>query len=466
MKAFFNPDLLPIALASAGAEIPDQFPFKIAALLGLVLLNAFFVAAEFSIVKVRTAQLEDLADSGDLRARAAAAMLERLDAYLSTAQLGITACTLGLGWLGSPFLAAFLAPVLSLLGIPAGFPAELASFLIAFGILAYLHIVLGELVPKSLAIRHALAVTLFIARPLHALHALLRPVAWFLAGSAEFILRRLCKTEPASEMDLAPTDEELRVMLEETQEESEEESMGREILRNALDLKNRVACDIMTPRGEVVYLDLEESFEEQIAAAIASRHTRFPLCRGHVDEAVGLVHIKDLLALFRDGSRDLQSVVRELHHVSEMMPLEKLLRFFLSKRAHLAVVVDEYGGALGIVTLDNVIEEIVGSIHDEFDAGEDSDVRSIGADEWDVDGGMALHEVAELLDTELDSPEVSTIGGYITSELGHIPQQGETLEIGPFLATVTAGNARRVLRVHLQRLQTAPPETAEKESAK
>lgn len=439
--------------SSAHEDFPVSLALKLAALFGLILLNAFFVAAEFSFVKVRSGQLDDLVENGDSRAKAATALLDRLDACLSTAQLGITVSTLGLGWLGSPFLAAFLAPVFAWVGIPAGLPCDTIAFLLAFGSLTYLHIVLGELVPKSLAIRHALIVALFVARPLYAIHAALRPVVWMLAGSAEWILRRLCKTEPASEMDLTPTDEELRVMLEESEETEEEESVGREILRNALDLKNRVACDIMTPRGEVVYLDLEEPFEEQINAAIASRHTRFPLCRGHVDEAVGLVHIKDLLALFRDGSQDLQSVMRELHHVSEMMPLEKLLRFFLSKRAHLAVVVDEYGGALGIVTLDNVIEEIVGSIHDEFDAGDDSEVRSLGAEEWEVDGGMALHEVGELLDTELDSAEVSTIGGYLTSELGHIPQQGETLEIGPFLATVTASNPRRVLRVHLRKVK-------------
>jgi len=441
------------AVSTVPADVPGSFALRLAALLGLIFLNAFFVAAEFSFVKVRSGQLEDLSENGDTRAKAAAALLDRLDACLSTAQLGITVSTLGLGWLGSPFLAAFLVPCFAWLGIPTGLPCDAVAFFLAFGVLTYLHIVLGELVPKSLAIRHALTVALFVSRPLYAIHSMLRPFVWFLAGSAEWILRRLCKTEPASEMDLTPTDEELRVMLEDDDETEEEDSVGREILRNALDLKNRVACDIMTPRGEVVYLDLQERFEDQINSAIASRHTRFPLCRGHIDEAVGLVHIKDMLALFRDGSRDLQSVMRELHHVSEMMPLEKLLRFFLSKRAHLAVVVDEYGGALGIVTLDNVIEEIVGSIHDEFDAGDESEVRSLGADEWEVDGGMALHEVGELLDTELDSAEVSTIGGYLTSELGHIPQQGETLELGPFLATVTASNSRRVLRVHLRRVK-------------
>jgi CBS domain containing-hemolysin-like protein len=450
MSAFF---LVPVLALAASPEVaePRFVLLKLATLGLLVLFNAFFVAGEFALVRIRTSQLDTLVEKGDTRAAKARGMVDQLESYLSTTQLGITLSTLGLGWLGSPFLAQILAPLFVAVGVPDGWPVQTLAFLLAFGALVLLHIILGELVPKSLAIRHAVTIVLWIGRPLRWFYRTLRPVVWFLRTSSDWILRAILKTEPASAQESLPSDEELRVMLEEGEPDAEPDSLGREILINALDLKNRVACDIMTPRGEVVYLDLEEDFDEQINLALASRHTRFPLCRGHIDEAIGLVHIKDLLALVREGKKDLGSVRRDLHHVSEMMPLEKLLRFFLSKRAHLAIVVDEYGGALGIVTLDNVIEELVGSIHDEFDAGEETEIRKINEDEFDVDGTLPLHEVSELIDAELQNEDVSTIGGYITSSLGHIPQKGEKVTIGSFIATVVESDPRRVVRVHFLR---------------
>lgn len=427
---------------------------KLGAILLLVLLNGFFVASEFSIVKVRSSQLEPLADRGDARALFSKKIVSHLDAYLSATQLGITLTSLGLGWLGEPFLAAMIEPFFALAGLNQPWIVHPAAFLIAFGIITYLHIVLGELAPKSLAIRKSLGVTLWVSRPLHVFYRALRPFIWFFNGNANWFLKHVLKLEPVGEHELAHSEEELRVILSESEEANEVTSLGKEILMNALDLKHRVACDIMTPRGEVVYLDLEEDFDEQVAHAITSRHTRFPLCKGHIDDALGLVHIKDLLALVHNGQKDLLPIKRELLHVSEMMPLEKLLRYFLSKQAHLAVAVDEYGGAVGIVTLDNVLEELVGSINDEFDAAEE-EVTHINDREMEVDGAMALYELAEILGTELDDSEVSTLGGFITSSMGHIPAPGEQLIIGRHQATVTESDGRRVLRVHLRQLPAA-----------
>lgn len=432
---------------------------KLLAILLLVLLNGFFVASEFSIVKVRSSQLEPLAEKGDARAISSKKIVSHLDAYLSATQLGITLTSLGLGWLGEPFLAAMLEPFFALCGITQPWIVHPTAFVLAFGFITYLHIVLGELAPKSLAIRKSLGVTLAVSRPLHFFYKALRPFIWFFNGNANWFLKNILKVEPVGEHELAHSEEELRVILSESEEANEVTPLGKEILMNALDLKHRVACDIMTPRGEVVYLDLEEDFDQQVAHAIESRHTRFPLCRGHIDESIGLVHIKDLLALVHRGEKDLLSIKRELLHVSEMMPLEKLLRFFLSKQAHLAVAVDEYGGAVGIVTLDNVLEELVGSINDEFDAAEE-EVRRINDRELEVEGAMALYELAEILETELDDSEVSTLGGYITSAMGHIPAPGEQLTIGNYVATVTQSDGRRVLRVHLKQLPRPAEATA------
>jgi CBS domain containing-hemolysin-like protein len=226
--------------------------------------------------------------------------------------------------------------------------------------------------------------------------------------------------------------------------------LGREILINALDLRKRVVRDIMTPRGEVVFLDLEESFDDNLGTALESRHTRFPLCRGRFDDSIGLVHIKDLLALVQADRTDLASIKRDLLHVPELMPLERLLKLFLGKGAHLAVVVDEYGGAVGVVTLDNVLAELVGEIQDEFDTDEE-EYRKVGEDEFVLEGGVALHDLEDLIGVKVESTEVSTIGGYLTHELGHLPKKGETVRIDGYEFTVSQTDGRRVVSVHAKR---------------
>ncbi|MFV0337361.1 MAG: hemolysin family protein [Chthoniobacterales bacterium] len=431
---------------------------KLLAILFLVLLNGFFVASEFAIVKVRSSQLDALIDKGDKKAPFARKVVEHLDAYLSATQLGITLSSLGLGMAGEPFLAKMLIPFFYKFGITSEILIHSVAVAIAFSIITYLHIILGELVPKSLAIQKSVPVTLWVTRPLHWFYILLRPAIWLLNGNANTFLRHVLKVEPAGEHELAHTEEELRVILAESSSANEVTPLGKEILMNALDLKRRLVRDIMTPRGEVVYLDLEEPFEDQLDQAIKSQHTRFPLCRGHLDEDVGLLHIKDLLAQVRRGENDLLDIRRELLHVSENMPLEKLLRFFLGKKAHLAVAVDEYGGAVGIVTLDNVLEELVGTIQDEFDVNED-EVRKINDEEFDIDGSLALYELSDMIHEDIESSDVSTIGGYITSELGHIPSKGEHTIIGSYRATVLDSDGRRVLRVHLKKRKLPVIET-------
>ncbi len=452
---------LPILFAAGGDAIashwdsPTIIALKLVAIVALVLLNGFFVASEFAIVKVRSSQLETLVDQGDHTAASARKVVAHLDEYLSATQLGITLASLGLGWIGEPFLAAMIQPAFAYIGVTSPVVIHAIAFAIAFSIITYLHIVLGELAPKSLAIRKSLEITLLISAPLKLFYAIFRPAIWFLNGNANYLLRRVFKVEPVGESELSHSEEELRLILAESQKADEVTSLGKEIVINALDLKRRIVRDIMTPRGDVIYLDVEEPFEKQLSTAIESQHTRFPLCREHLDDAFGLVHIKDLLTLVHAGKKDVQSIRRDLLHVSEMMPLEKLLRLFLTKHAHLAVAVDEYGGAVGIVTLDNVIEEIVGSISDEFDTAEE-EYQHITETEFEVEGTHALYELEEKLDHKFAEADVTTIGGYITSELGHLPTKGESVRLGDWIATVTDSDARRVLRVHLKK----DPETA------
>ncbi|HWL52680.1 MAG TPA: hemolysin family protein [Chthoniobacteraceae bacterium] len=430
----------------------DTFLFQIAIVLFLVLLNGFFVASEFAIVKARGSQIDALLNQGVKGARLAREVTTHLDAYLSATQLGITLSSLGLGWVGEPFLANMLHPLFFALGITSPALISTISFTIAFMIITFLHIVLGELTPKSLAIRRPVVTTLWVARPLRLFFILFKPAIAFLNGMANWVLKVGFNIDPVAETELVHSEEELRLILGESQKAKAVSSLGSAISIRALALRHRLAREIMTPRQDVTYLNLEDTFEESLEVAKKSRHTRFPLCAGHLDHSIGLIHIKDVVAIKDEESPDLNSVARELITVPEMMSLEKLLDLFLVKHAHLALVVDEYGGAVGIVTLDNVIEELVGEIQDEFDT-EQPDFERLSDEEFTVRGDFALHDLPELADLNLQSPDVSTIGGYVTHRLGHLPKAGESLEIDHYRVTVTQADGRRVKQLHFRRME-------------
>lgn len=427
---------------------------KLAAIGALVLLNGFFVACEFAIVKVRSSQLDALVDEGNLRANFVKHVRSHLDAYLSATQLGVTLASLALGWIGEQFLEKLIEPFFSVAGFHSHAIITSVSVTLAFIGITFLHIVFGELAPKYISIANPLPTALRLVQPLRAFYLLFRPAIWLLHKSSNFILHTLLRLQPASGIELAHSEEELRLILDQSEKSEEVSALGRDLLMNVLDLRRRVVRDIMTPRGEVVYLDLEEDFESNVTKALESRHTRFPLCRGHLDNTVGLVHIKELVPLMRDPHPDLMSIRRELTPVPEMMSLEQLLNLFLSKHAHLAVVVDEFGGTVGMVTMENVLEELVGDIQDEFDT-EKEEFRKISEDEFSVDGALGLYELRDMAGLELDSADVSTIGGYVTHLLGHLPKQGEQVKIEDYVVTVSQSDSRRVKQLNFRRLNEA-----------
>jgi CBS domain containing-hemolysin-like protein len=344
-----------------------------------------------------------------------------------------------------------LQPFFALAGIMSPAIITSISFALAFSIITFLHIVLGEQAPKILAIRKAVPATLWVSAPLRLFYALFKPAIWFLNTSSNWVLRYILRVQPAAPHELAHSEEELRFIFEESEKSKEVSPLGRSLLMNVLDLRQRVVRDTMTPRGEIVYLDVEDDFETNLRKAVDSRHTRFPLCRENLDNTIGLIHIKELLPMMRDPAPDLTRIKRELIPVPEMMPLEKLMTLFLTRHAHLAMVVDEFGGTVGMVTLENVLEELVGDIQDEFDF-EKEEFRKISADEFTVDGALGLYELNEHAALELESPDVSTIGGYVTHLLGHLPKQGEQVRIDNYLVTVSQTDARRVKQLHFKKL--------------
>lgn len=451
---------------SPGRAIPSELPSpssmlaNMAVIFLLVFLNGFFVASEFALVKIRGSQLDAL-DELDKRVKFARHVTSHLDAYLSATQLGITLSSLGLGWIGEPYLARIIQPVLMRIGVVSPPAVHAIAFGLGFSVITYLHIVLGELTPKSLAIRKALPTALWVCTPLHLFYLVFRPAIWFLQGSASLILKHCLKIDPVAETELAHTEEELRVILTESGGTFGEDELRKELLINALDFRRRVVRDIMTPRGDVIYLDVQDSFETNLEVAFESHHTRFPLVRGHLDNTIGLIHIKDLMREMRSEKPDLLAAKRDLMPVPEFMPLEKLLNHFLARKAHFALVVDEYGGAVGIVTLDNVLGELVGEIQDEFDQEPIKEFVRLNNDEFIVQGQLNLYELQELADLYLENADVSTIGGYVIQLLGHLPKQGEQVRIEDYLVTITHTDGRRVLQLHFKKHPFPAPQPAE-----
>jgi magnesium and cobalt exporter, CNNM family len=457
MSIFFFASVASVPIAEAVTEhwdSPGVLFAKLASIVALVLLNGFFVACEFSIIKVRLSQLDALSEEGDTRAQFATHVRSHLDAYLSATQLGVTLASLALGWIGEQFLEEIIEPFFGVVGIHSHNFVTLVSVVIAFLAITFLHIVFGELAPKYIAIANPLPVALRLVRPLGGFYVVFKPAIWMLHKSSNLLLRRLLRIQPVPADELAHSEEELRLILDQSEQSDEVSTLGRDILVNALDMRRRVVRDIMTPRGDVVFLDVEQTFDENVQKALESRHTRFPLCRGHLDNTIGLIHIKELVPMMRDPQPDLMRIRRDVQSVPEMMQLEKLLNLFLTKHAHLAVVVDEYGGTVGMVTLENILEELVGDIQDEFDT-EKEEFREINENEFTLEGSVGLYELQDMADLELESADVSTIGGYVTHLLGHLPKLGEQVRIENYSVTVTKTDGRRVEELHFRKLSDA-----------
>src|SRR6202023_1504504 len=283
----------------------------------LVGLNAFFVACEFAIVKVRSSQLDALVEEGNLRASFVKHVRAHLDAYLSATQLGVTVASLALGWVGEQCLASILQPAFVLVHFYSRAFVTSVSIALAFAGITFLHIVFGELAPKYIAIANPLPVALRLVRPLGAFYFLFKPAIWLLHKSANFLLQGLLRIKPIPGKELAHSEEELRLILEQSEKSKDVSPLGRKLVLNVLDLREQVIRDIMTPRGQVVYLDLEDDFETNAKKAIESKHTRFPLCRENLDNTVGLIHIKDLVPIMNDPNPDLMKIKRELIPVPE-----------------------------------------------------------------------------------------------------------------------------------------------------
>jgi CBS domain containing-hemolysin-like protein len=425
----------------------------------LVLVNGLFVAAEFSLIKVRPTQIEPAAQEGHRRAKMARHMIHHLDAYLSATQLGVTLASLGLGWVGEPAFAGLVRPVIAFLASGPGHEGIVhsVSLTLSFLLITMLHIVLGELAPKWIAIERAETLALWLAPPVYFFHRLTFPAIWVLNRAATGLLR-IFSLKPPTEGDRTHDEQELRLLLA-TSPGLHLTTQRRELLDNVFEISHRVARQIMVPRADVVYLSTARPLAENLRLARKSGHTRFPLCQGDLDHVIGLIHIKDIFRRERPVS-SLEELARDITFVPETLGVDRLLKRMRVERFHVAAVIDEYGGVSGIVTLENVIEEIVGNIQDEFDSTERPEIQDRGNGVYQVSGAMLVEDLEAALHIELSDRDEDTIAGVVLSELGRRAVVGDTVELGPVTIEVLEVHLNRIntLRIAVHAAETVPPE--------
>ena len=427
-------------------EDPFLLSLKILVVFLLVFGNAFFVAAEFSIVKMRSSRLDVLIAEGNRRASYAKKLADRLDVALSVTQLGITIVSLGLGWLGEPVVASLLHPAFSWFGVPES-AVETVSFAIAFFLITSLHIVGGELIPKNVAIRKVESVALTVALPLLVFQRIMYPFVWLLNHVANWAEERMGFSVVTKEEDVAHTEEEIRVLMEESHRQGFIDKTELEFVDNVFDFADLSVREIMIPRTDMVCLDLEDSVEESIETAMEERLTRYPICDGGKDNVIGFLHIKDFLqTLYKKETPDLRKLARHALVVPEAMAVSRLLQTMQQERSQLAIVVDEYGGTAGMVTIEDVIEEIVGDIQDEFDTDRPL-VEKKGACLYSVDAKMLLEELEDILEVAIDEEEIDSVGGWLSAHVDNPPRIGQKAAFGDAQFFVEETEGVRITRV-------------------
>lgn len=386
----------------------------------LIAITAFFVASEFAIVKLRSSRIDQLIAEGNKSALAAKRVTSNLDEYLSACQLGITITALGLGWLGEPTMESILHPLLVSFNVNESIISVL-TFVIAFLVVTYLHVVIGELAPKTVAIQKAEFITLLFARPLIFFYRVMFPFIWILNGSANLLVR-MFGLKPASEHEIAHTEEELRIILSESYKSGEINQSEFKYVNRIFEFDDRIAKEIMVPRTEIVTTSVEKSFQENLDIMRNEKFTRYPVVNGDKDHILGMVNIKeiftDLYYLTPEGRKNtfIQKYIRPVIQVIESIPIHDLLIKMQKERVHMAILMDEYGGTAGLVTVEDIIEEIVGDIRDEFDQDEVPNIQKRGEKHFVVDGKVLIYEINNMLGLSIDDEDIDTLGGWILTQ--------------------------------------------------
>jgi CBS domain containing-hemolysin-like protein len=383
----------------------------------LLAFTGFFVSYEFAIVKVRSTRIDQLVSEGNKSAVVAKSIISNLDEYLSACQLGITITALGLGWLGEPTVDQIIHPLLNSLHLPESV-ASVTSFILAFACVTFIHVVVGELAPKTFAIQKAERLTLIFARPMMLFYKIMYPCIKALNGSARFVVG-LFGLKPATEHENAHSEEELQLIISESYKSGEINQSEYKYVNNIFEFDDRIAKEIMVPRTEIVVFDQSQTLKECLEIVSIENYTRYPVIDGEKDHIVGMINMKEVLTEYIKGMNVETSIgryVRPVIQVIESIPIQDLLVKMQKERVHMAILIDEYGGTAGLVTVEDILEEIVGDIRDEFDGDEVPEINHINENKTVVDGKVLIEEVNDLFGLDIDHSDMDTIGGWMMSE--------------------------------------------------
>jgi CBS domain containing-hemolysin-like protein len=434
--------------------------FKLFIIAILIALTAFFVSAEFAIVKVRSSRIDQLIAEGNVKATLVKKILSKLDGYLSAIQLGITVISLILGWLGEPTIKQLLHPFFHMLHASTSLE-DVLSFIISFTIITFVSVVLGELAPKTIAIQKAETITLSIAAPLVWFSRIMFPFIWLLNRSSHLVTKAF-GFEPASDHEIALSEEELRIILSESLKSGEINQSEYKYVNNIFEFDNRIAKEIMVPRTEIVSFDKSSTIEEIMEVVRTERYTRYPVTNGDKDSIIGIINIKELLTdcIYNECHEDdpLDKYINPILRFIETVPIQELLAKMQKDRTHMAILLDEYGGTAGLVTAEDILEEIVGEIRDEFDADEVPLIRKLGENHYMFDAKILIEDVNDLLAIDLSEEEVDTIGGWLLTQKYDL-KQGDIIESSSFQFTVSEMEESHVLYVEVK--ETAQPTSSE-----
>lgn len=419
--------------------------FQLLLVFFLIAMNGFFVAAEFACVKIRPSRLETLIQEGSRQAKYAKKLTDHLDASLSVTQLGITLASLGLGWVGEPAVATLILPITHAIGLDDVIGHTIALAL-AFSIITGLHIVLGELTPKTMAIQNVEKIMLSVALPMLVFHRVMYPFVWLLNHVANWVAHRM-GFHTASEGDDAHTEEEIRLLMEESHRQGLIDDTEVDFVDNVFDFTDLNVREIMTPRTDMVCLYLEDTMDENLHIILKEQLTRYPICHEDKDHIVGFLHVKDLMRVMAEGRKpNLRRLARKALIVPESMDVSVLLKTMQKQRSQMAIVVDEYGGTAGMVTIEDIVEEIVGDIQDEFDEERPTAERR-GKRIFSVDAKMLLEELEDILEIDIEDEDVDTVGGWLYDQIGQAPRVGQMAASGGNLFYVEEVDGVRITRV-------------------
>jgi CBS domain containing-hemolysin-like protein len=428
----------------------------------LIAFTAFFVATEFAIVKVRTSRIDQLISENKKGALAAKQVVTHLDEYLSACQLGITVTALGLGWLGEPTVEKLLHPLFAYLELNESV-THILSFGFAFALVTFIHVVIGELAPKTVAIQKAEEITLLFAKPIIWFYKITYPFIWVLNGSAR-VLVGVFGLKTASEQELALSEEELRILLSESYKSGEINKNELKYVNNIFEFDERIAKEIMVPRTEMIILDINDSVETVREVIKREKYTRYPVVDGNKDNILGMINIKEILTanitkeeFLKDTA--LKQILKPVIRVIESIAIHDLLVKMQKERSHMAILLDEYGGTSGLVTVEDILEEIVGDIRDEFDTDEIADIRKQNPDHYLFNAKVLVGEVNDTLGTTLSEDEIDTIGGWFLTQ-NFDAKEGDSIEEDGYLFTVKEIVGHHILLIEAKKgVQESAPET-------